>query len=62
MTDRYMKDGADWKMLIVRPDGSQEERTVKGYARACQEARNERFRANKMKNEAGTRIIVAREF
>lgn len=57
-----MKDKSDWKLLIVREDGKQEEQTIKGYARACQEARNERFRADKLKRESGVRIILAREF
>lgn len=62
MTERFMKDEGDWKLVIIRPNGETEERAIKGYARTCQEARNERFRANKMKGEARTRIIAAREF
>lgn len=62
MTERFMKDEGDWKLLIIRPDGETEEQTVKGYSRACQEARNERFRANRKDTKARTRIIIAREF
>ena len=59
---RKKEEDADWKMIVIRPTGETEERTWKGYARACREARNERFRSDKMNPDARARIIIAREF
>ena len=55
-----MKEERSWELCWIIPGGSiQTKKVVGGYSRACQEARNLRF---KMRKTEGVRIWIMSEF
>ena len=54
-----MKEDRSWELCGIVPGGSLQTKKVVCYARACQEAKNLRF---KMRKTEGVRIWIMSEF
>ena len=54
-----MKEQVEWEVCWLEPGGKLNSKKVAGYARACQEAKNLRF---KMRKTEGVRIWIMSEF
>ena len=54
-----MKEDRSWELCWIVPGGSLQTKKVTGYARACQEAKNLRF---KLRKTEGVRIWIMSEF